>query len=51
MATAGHPPRRQPVSYFSRLTLIFSLLSSTENWASKEVSCGQTERSGQSWLL
>ena len=39
------------MSYFSRLMWIFSLLSSTENPASKEVFCGQTERSGQGWLL
>lgn len=33
--------------YFFRLVLIFSLLSLTENRASKEVSCGQRESRGQ----
>lgn len=37
--------------YISRLTPIFGLLFLTENWASREVSCGQTERTGQGWLL
>lgn len=31
------------MSYFSRLALIFSLLPSTENWASREASCRQAE--------
>lgn len=38
-----HERWQKTVSYFSRLALIFSLLPSTENWASREASCGQTE--------